>query len=70
MLRFGLIGCGTHARWAVGPAFQQCPGVRLAAVADVSEQNLHAFEWPDAGLPRYRDYRETQRTRRTARRLG
>ena len=58
MLRFGLIGCGTHARWAVGPAFQQCPDVRLAAVADVAEQALAAFEWPDAGLPRYRDYRE------------
>ena len=58
MLRFGLIGCGTHARWAVGPAFQRCQSVRLAAVADISEQSLAAFEWSEAGLPRYRDFRE------------
>ena len=58
MLRFGLIGCGTHARWAVAPAFQHCQNVRLAAVADVSEQSLKVFEWPDPALPRYRDYRD------------
>ncbi len=58
MLRFGLIGCGTHARWAVGPAFRRCPSVRLTAVADVSEESLKTFEWPDAGLPRYRDWHE------------
>jgi predicted dehydrogenase len=58
MMRFGLIGCGTHARWAVGPAFKACKAVRLAAVADVSEQSLAAFEWPEAALPRYRDYHE------------
>ena len=58
MLRFGLIGCGTHARWAVGPAFRHCQSVRLAAVADISEQSLAAFEWPEPGLPRYHDFRE------------
>lgn len=58
MLRFGLIGCGTHARWAVGPAFQACPAVRLTAVADISEENLRTFAWPDAALARHRDYRE------------
>ncbi|MEW6751102.1 MAG: Gfo/Idh/MocA family oxidoreductase [Candidatus Latescibacterota bacterium] len=58
MLRFGLIGCGTHARWAVGPAFQQCRAVHLAAVADVSAESLQRFAWPDAGLARFADWRE------------
>lgn len=58
MLRFGLIGCGNHARWAVGPAFRECPSVRLTAVADLSAESLARFEWPDPGLARYQDYTE------------
>jgi predicted dehydrogenase len=58
MMRFGLIGCGTHARWAVGPAFQQASRVELRAVADVSAEHLEEFPWPRPDLRRYLDYRE------------
>ncbi len=58
MMRFGLIGCGTHARWAVGPAFQQASRVELCAVADLSAENLESFAWPQPGLRRYLDYND------------
>ena len=53
MLRFGLVGCGTHAQWAVMPAMtgrsQHC---RLVAAADICPENESNFRWAvGADLP-------------------
>jgi len=55
MLNFGLIGCGTHARWAVLPAITKTPCCRLIAAADVLEDALEAVE--EKSVARYTDYR-------------
>lgn len=39
-MRFGLVGCGTHAQWEVIPAFTACSAVKLVAVADQQKNNL------------------------------
>lgn len=56
MLRFGLIGCGTHAQWAVLPAMKSTPSCQLVAVADVVQEHVAKVE--GEGLGRYADYRE------------
>ena len=57
MVRFGVIGCGTHARWAVLKAIRQfAQNCELAAVADLRAENLEAVDDPNVG--RYTDYRE------------
>ena len=55
MLRLGLIGCGTHARWAVLPAVAAAGRFELVAAADVVAEHLDAIEAPNVG--RYTDYR-------------
>lgn len=55
MLRFGLIGCGKHAEWAVIPALRQTEGCRLAAVADLNAERL---TMAGEGVAGYTDYRE------------
>lgn len=55
MLRFGLIGCGTHARWAVLPALAESAQCRLCAVADIVPANLADIEAQDIAC--YTDYR-------------
>jgi len=56
MLRFGLVGCGTHARWAVLPAMAATKRCKLVAVADINPENLGAVK--DPSIHRYTDYRE------------
>lgn len=56
MLTFGLIGCGKHAQWAVMPAFAASSACRLAAVADLSPENLALI--PDPAVSRYSDAAE------------
>jgi predicted dehydrogenase len=56
MLRFGLVGCGTHAQWAVIPAITSTPRCRLEAVADIVPDNLAKVNVPN--VRRYADYRE------------
>lgn len=56
MIRFGLVGCGTHARWAVVPTLASTPSrFTLAAVSDVNADNLASINAPDAA--RYSDHR-------------
>ncbi|MCX5661373.1 MAG: Gfo/Idh/MocA family oxidoreductase [Planctomycetota bacterium] len=57
MLRIGLVGCGTHANWAVVPAIKAAaPRAALVAVADVNAQNLAKIEAGPA--KRYSDHRQ------------
>ena len=55
MLRFGLIGCGQHARWAVLPAIEGAAGCELAAVAEIVPANLDAVT--DEAVAKHDDYR-------------
>ena len=56
-MRFGLIGCGTHANWAVIPALQAvAPRCELVAVADTNAANLAALNLP--GVARFADHRQ------------
>lgn len=56
MIRFGLVGCGTHAKWAVVPALLSTPSrIALAAVCDVSAENLASITAP--GVARFSDHR-------------
>lgn len=56
MLRFGLIGYGTHARWAVRAALANAGHAELAAVADINPASL--AELAAEGMATYTDYRE------------
>ncbi|MCE9589150.1 MAG: Gfo/Idh/MocA family oxidoreductase [Planctomycetes bacterium] len=57
MIRFGLVGCGTHARWAVVPALGSTPDrFTLAAVCDISRDNLAAVG--AQGVAQFTDHRE------------
>lgn len=57
MLRFGLVGCGTHANWAVIPAIAgAAPQCRLVAVADINPDNLRKAELPP-DVARFPDHR-------------
>ncbi|NLB59745.1 MAG: hypothetical protein GX806_01495, partial [Lentisphaerae bacterium] len=40
LVRFGLIGHGTHAQWAIVPAMRAARGIKLVAVADINRQHL------------------------------
>lgn len=55
MLRIGLIGCGTHANWAVSPAIRGSGRWNLAAVCDINAENLAKIEAP--GAARFSDHR-------------
>ena len=55
MLRIGLIGCGTHANWAVSPAIRNSGRWNLAAVCDINADNLAKIKAPDA--LRFSDYK-------------
>lgn len=44
MLRIGLVGFGTHARWAVVPALVKCPEVEFIAAADLNVKGLDDIE--------------------------
>lgn len=57
MLNIGLIGCGTHAHWAVIPALlasSDC--VRFVAASDLQQANLDKLQAP--GIAKYTDYRQ------------
>ena len=56
MVRFGLIGCGKHAQWAVMPAMKLAPSCTLVAVADPVQANLDSIE--DPAVHRHREHRE------------
>lgn len=56
MIRFGLIGCGTHSQWAVLPAMASSTKCKLVAAADIVPANLAAV--PDSAVARYADYRQ------------
>jgi len=56
MLRFGLIGYGKHARWAVAPALKQSKKCELVAIADINPDSLKEIE--DPAISRYQDYRQ------------
>ena len=57
MLKIGLIGYGTHAKWAVEPAIQETSKrCELTAICDVSEENLSGT--PSPGIATFTDYRE------------
>jgi len=58
MLRFALIGYGTHAQWAVRTSFEQTEeagAAKLVAVADINPDNLALA--PD-GVAKYDDHRK------------
>lgn len=55
-MRIGLIGCGTHAKWAVIPAIRlAAPRVELVAVCDVHAPNVENLEV--GPVRRYTDHR-------------
>jgi predicted dehydrogenase len=55
MPRIGLVGCGTHANWAVIPAIRNPnSGWELAAVADINAENLARIE---VDVPKFADHR-------------
>ena len=56
MVRFGLVGYGTHARWAVRNALANAHHAELVAVADINPRSLEALDEP--GIAKYLDYRE------------
>lgn len=57
MLRIGLVGCGTHANWAVVPAIKgAAPRAELVAVADTNAQNLEKINAGNA--KRFADHRQ------------
>lgn len=57
MLRIGLIGCGTHANWAVVPALKGAGDmVEFIAACDLNQANVDKVDVP--GLKRYTDYRK------------
>ena len=57
MLRIGLVGCGTHAGWAVIPSIAQTRGrCKLVAAADINADHLEKIE--DASVARFTDHRE------------
>lgn len=50
MLRIGLVGCGTHANWAVLPAIRGAADrCELAAIADINPAYLARIELPANG---------------------
>ena len=55
VIRFGLIGCGSHSQWAVLPAMQSARNCRLVAAADIAPANLEAV---GDGIAKYADYRD------------
>jgi predicted dehydrogenase len=57
MLKIGLIGCGTHAKWAVVPAITAAADkVSFVAACDLFEANVNAVDVP--GIKRYTDYKK------------
>jgi len=57
MLNIGLIGCGTHAHWAVIPALLASGDcVRFVAASDLHQANLDKLEAPD--VAKFTDYRQ------------
>jgi len=58
MIKFGLIGCGTHAVAAVIPAMEKVAGLELAAVCDLSADRLGQVKYSRGSPQRYTDYRK------------
>jgi len=58
MIKFGLIGCGTHATAAVIPAMERVDNLALAAVADISAERLAQVKYTKGEPRRYADFRE------------
>ncbi len=59
MIRIGLIGCGTHANWAVVPAIKGASDVlEFAAVCDISQANVDKTDENNKNLKRYTDHRK------------
>lgn len=56
MLNVGLIGCGTHAHWAVIPALKSMSGGRLTAIAEPSQEQTADLDLSDVTI--YRDMHE------------
>jgi predicted dehydrogenase len=56
MLRFGLVGFGTHARWAVRQAIENAEKAQLVAIADINPESLAEVDDPD--LTTYTSHRE------------
>jgi predicted dehydrogenase len=57
-MRIGLIGCGTHGKWAVIPAMREFATLsKLVAVSDLNEKNFEGLDIPAC----YTDYRQMLR---------
>ncbi len=57
MLKIGLVGCGTHAGWAVIPAIGNTNGLcKLAGAADIIPENLDKIK--DKTVARFTDHRK------------
>ncbi len=57
MIRIGLVGCGTHAGWAVIPSIANTNGrCKLVAAADVNAQSMEKIE--DESVARFTDHRK------------
>ena len=61
MLKFGLIGCGTHGLAAVIPAMEQVSDLKLTTVADISADRLAQVKYARGEPRRYADFREMLR---------
>ena len=56
MLRFGLVGLGTHSRWAVVPAIEAAHGCELVAIAEIVPEHLETLD--ASSVAKYSDYAE------------
>jgi predicted dehydrogenase len=60
MMRIGLIGCGTHGKWAILPAMREASmAANLVAVSDLKEANFDGTNVPAGSC--YTDYRQMLR---------
>jgi UDP-N-acetylglucosamine 3-dehydrogenase len=59
MIRIGLIGCGTHANWAVVPAIKGASDLmELVAICDINKANVDRTDADNSSLKRYLDYKK------------
>jgi predicted dehydrogenase len=59
MIRIGLIGCGTHANWAVVPAIKGASDLmKLVAVCDINKANVDRTDADNKSLRRYSDHKK------------
>ncbi len=59
MIRIGLIGCGTHANWAVVPAIKGASDVlEFVAACDINQANVDRTDAGNTSLKRYTDHKK------------